>query len=1029
MTSRNKPLSNKSTSNAHKDELCPNRLNTGQSSNDKIPPIKIIKQKLSIDTGVDPDDNANNWQLVTSPTKRINSPGTSPNPKIPNNQNNIFPTPNRYSSLNIEDNTNNTIQSDTEMESDDIIIKAPPPIFIKSIINNYQQFCEAIKSLHTPPMEFSCKTTSNSLKLTTPNPNSYRTVIRYLKEKNVNFYTYQIHEDKPYRVVVKNLHPSTSTEFIKEELGNCGFSARNITNVLHYQSKSPLPLFFVDLEPALNNKEIFELKYLCYTNIKVEAPRTKKQIPQCMNCQDYGHTRHYCNNIPRCVRCGDQHSSNTCTKSKDLPAKCALCFGDHPANYRGCPSLKNIQNYRNRHSSQAKKNNLNNKTKYTENNNVPTDLSHNITSEYQKTSTSNLSYAQATQNKNSNETNNQPHLDPTSQLTTQLTSFINELKSLITPLILLLTKTHLSKTANLSFSGYSTIRADHPDGTSHGGSAIIIKSSLFYNQMHNINQPYLQAANIKIKINHLNVTISSAYFPPGQQITEPKLKSFIQSLGSFFIIGGDFNAKHTQWGSRYTNTRGRLFHTSILKNKLSFISPDEPTYWPAHENRSPDILDFFITSIPTGLKYHIKNLNELSSDHSPIQLTIGAFPASSPTTSLSSGPIDWKIFQQKLDISLSLNFPLKRSSDIDNAISILTNSIQNAISTSSSPNPNKNQPKYPTSLPTYLVDLIKAKRQARSLWQRTKYPIHKTIYNHLITDLKTQLAKFRSEQFSKHLSTLTPNNGSLWKMTKKLINHRDNIPPLERPDKSLAISDLEKANLFCDHLSSSFSPHSDLASSPDHVNLVNSFLSSPLPMSLPAKSISPAEIVSVIHKLRPNKSPGHDQITNKIAKNLPKKAILFLTHIYNAMLRLSYFPPTWKYSIIIMISKPNKPKHLTSSYRPISLLPTFAKLFEKLILHRISLLVDQHNILPKSQFGFRRKHNTIHQIHRITDKISASFETKQYCPGVFLDISKAFDRVWHDGLLFKLKHFLPSPYYLILKSYLENRSFSVRQKK
>ncbi|KAL4148240.1 hypothetical protein QTP88_002521 [Uroleucon formosanum] len=546
--------------------------------------------------------------------------------------------------------------------------------------------------------------------------------------------------------------------------------------------------------------------------------------------------------------------------------------------------------------------------------------------------------------------------------------------------------------------------------------------------MHNINQPYLQAANIKIKINHLNVTISSAYFPPGQQITEPKLKSFIQSLGNFFIIGGDFNAKHTQWGSRYTNTRGRLFHTSILKNKLSFISPDEPTYWPAHENRSPDILDFFITSIPTGLKYHIKNLNELSSDHSPIQLTIGAFPASSPTTSLSSGPIDWKIFQQKLDISLSLNFPLKRSSDIDNAISILTNSIQNAISTSSSPNPNKNQPKYPTSLPTYLVDLIKAKRQARSLWQRTKYPIHKTIYNHLITDLKTQLAKFRSEQFSKHLSTLTPNNGSLWKMTKKLINHRDNTPPLERPDKSLAISDLEKANLFCDHLSSSFSPHSDLASSPDHVNLVNSFLSSPLPMSLPAKSISPAEIVSVIHKLRPNKSPGHDQITNKIAKNLPKKAILFLTHIYNAMLRLSYFPPTWKYSIIIMISKPNKPKHLTSSYRPISLLPTFAKLFEKLILHRISPLVDQHNILPKSQFGFRRKHNTIHQIHRITDKISASFETKQYCPGVFLDISKAFDRVWHDGLLFKLKHFLPSHYYLILKSYLENRSFSVRQK-
>jgi len=129
-----------------------------------------------------------------------------------------------------------------------------------------------------------------------------------------------------------------------------------------------------------------------------------------------------------------------------------------------------------------------------------------------------------------------------------------------------------------------------------------------------------------------------------------------------------------------------------------------------------------------------------------------------------------------------------------------------------------------------------------------------------------------------------------------------------------------------------------------------------------------------------------------------------------------------------MISKPNKPKHLTSSYRPISLLPTFAKLFEKLILHRISPLIDQQNILPKSQFGFRRKHNTTQQIHRIVDKISSSFESKQFCPAVFLDISQAFDRVWHDGLLFKLKHFLPSPYFLLIKSYLDNRSFSVRHK-
>jgi len=81
------------------------------------------------------DDNAN-WQQVTSPTKHINFPGTLPNLKISNNQN-IFFTPNRYSYLTVGDNINYSNNTDTEMEIDDIIIKSPPPIFIKSIINNY----------------------------------------------------------------------------------------------------------------------------------------------------------------------------------------------------------------------------------------------------------------------------------------------------------------------------------------------------------------------------------------------------------------------------------------------------------------------------------------------------------------------------------------------------------------------------------------------------------------------------------------------------------------------------------------------------------------------------------------------------------------------------------------------------------------------------------------------------------------------------------------------------------------------------
>lgn len=158
-------------------------------------------------------------------------------------------------------------------------------------------------------------------------------------------------------------------------------------------------------------------------------------------------------------------------------------------------------------------------------------------------------------------------------------------------------------------------------------------------------------------------------------MSQPIIQSFFFNLGNLFIIGGDFNAKHSQWGSRYTNTRGRLFHTSILKLKLSYIFPDEPIYWPSHANKYPDILDFFITWISKGLNKHIKNLNHLSSDHSPVLLTLGAKIASTSSQFLSSGPINWKLFQVKLDESMSLNIPLKCPLNIENAISKLPKSI------------------------------------------------------------------------------------------------------------------------------------------------------------------------------------------------------------------------------------------------------------------------------------------------------------------------------------------------------------------
>jgi len=84
-------------------------------------------------------------------------------------------------------------------------------------------------------------------------------------------------------------------------------------------------------------------------------------------------------------------------------------------------------------------------------------------------------------------------------------------------------------------------------------------------------------------------------------------------------------------------------------------------------------------------------------------------------------------------------------------------------------------------------------------------------------------------------------------------------------------------------------------------------------------------------------------------------------------------------------------------------------------------------VIPKFQFGFRSNHSTVQQLFRITEHISTSFEKHCHTGAVFIDVSKAFDKVWHEGLLFKLKSF-NTPKYLfnIINSFLTNRQFSVK---
>jgi len=87
----------------------------------------------------------------------------------------------------------------------------------------------------------------------------------------------------------------------------------------------PLPLFHVELALKGNNKEILKITKFLHSAVLIEKPHTKrKNPPQCYTYQAYSHTRNYCSQQLRCVKCGENHSTDMCTKDSSLPAKCAL---------------------------------------------------------------------------------------------------------------------------------------------------------------------------------------------------------------------------------------------------------------------------------------------------------------------------------------------------------------------------------------------------------------------------------------------------------------------------------------------------------------------------------------------------------------------------------------------------------------------------------------------------------------------------------------------------------------------------------
>ena len=289
------------------------------------------------------------------------------------------------------------------------------------------------------------------------------------------------------------------------------------------------------------------------------------------------------------------------------------------------------------------------------------------------------------------------------------------------------------------------------------------------------------------------------------------------------------------------------------------------------------------------------------------------------------------------------------------------------------------------------------------------------------------LKKFAKQKYLNNLeddltNSRFENPKKYWKYIRSLTKSKSShtIPILKTVQNNNEIfhySDIEKANCLNEYFASISTINDSSISLPVFNKYTNSSISS--------VEISYTDIENLIDSLSVNKAVGFDQISHRLLKAVKHTISKPLEALFNRSLELQIFPNKWKYAMVMPLFKKGDTSDV-GNYRPISLLSCIGKLMERCVHKHLYNYLQSNNLIHSKQSGFLKGHSTVHQLLDIYHHVVQAIDYRQNLCMVFCDISKAFDRVWHPGLVFKLRQLgINGPFLNWLHNYISLREQSV----
>ena len=257
-----------------------------------------------------------------------------------------------------------------------------------------------------------------------------------------------------------------------------------------------------------------------------------------------------------------------------------------------------------------------------------------------------------------------------------------------------------------------------------------------------------------------------------------------------------------------------------------------------------------------------------------------------------------------------------------------------------------------------------------------------------------------------------------WRIANTVLNKgKSAIPPLFNGPEVLS-SASDKAKLFAENFSLNSNLDGSGVSLPAFASRTN--------LKLRNISVTPKMVRKVVINLDLSKASGPDCIPVVVLKNCELELSYILAELFSKCLKESCFPDCWKFSSVVPVFKNVGERSTAKNYRPVSLLSVVSKVFETLVNNRIVDHLQKCGFFSHSQYGFRSCRSTADLLTAVSDRIARAFNRSGATQAVALDISKAFDRVWHAGLLHKLMSYgISGQIFGLISSFLSNRRLRV----